>query len=38
MQGFEFGQVYVMEAEQLNALANRLVDLEKRTADLRGYL
>jgi len=27
-----------MEAEQLNTIENRLVDLIKRSQDLRGYL
>jgi len=27
-----------MEAEQLNAIENRLADLMKRSTDLRGYL
>ena len=29
---------HAMEAEQLNALANRLEDLGRRTAELRRYL
>jgi hypothetical protein len=28
----------VMEAEQLNAIANRLTDLDARAAELRRYL
>jgi len=27
-----------MDVEHINAIGNRLVDLTKRTADLRGYL
>jgi hypothetical protein len=27
-----------MEAEQLNAIANRIADLEKRSSELRRYL
>ena len=28
----------IMEAEQLNLIANNLADLQQRTADLRRYL
>jgi hypothetical protein len=31
-------EVTLMEAEQLNALAHQLADLDNRTAELRRYL
>lgn len=33
-----FFQEKIMEAEQLNAIANRLSDLTQRTSELRRYL